>query len=450
MQYKFSPRLKMASLVLIVLGALVYGIGLYLNFQDKANPNYITDLIKANPQEFYGEFQSAEFQKFNPKEDGVVNSAQKKIYEHQVANRPWAAFLVPSYLALGIAGAALFFLSIQFVANAGWSMVVTRVMEGIATYIPVGGILILIIMVGAALHGNHLYHWMDTSLIDPNGDHYDKYIATKSKIWLNVPGWIARSFIYVFLWWVFMVWIKRTTKKLDDTNGDLKVYSKLYTRSVLFIIVFALTTPAMAWDWIMSLDPHWYSTLFMWYGMVSYLVSSLATMAIISIYLKRKGSLPLFNDNHQHDLAKFMFGFSLLWTYLWFCQFMLQWYANIPEEVQYFQQRIVQYDGYFWMLVVNFIAVLLIMISSSIKRRASLVFFMGFVIILGHYWDFYNQIMPAAVGAFHNFGFLEIGALLFVAGTFVYTVFEYGISKLNLEAKGHPYFHESKIYEYPF
>ncbi|MET3732873.1 hypothetical protein [Moheibacter stercoris] len=450
MQYKFSPRLKMASLILIVVGALVYGIGLYLNFQDKANPNYITDLIQANPQEFYGEFQSAEFQKFNPKEDGVVNSYQKKIYEHQVANRPWAAFLVPSYLALGMAGAALFFLSIQFAANAGWSMVVTRVMEGIATYIPVGGVIVLIIMVGAALHGNHLYHWMDTSLIDVNGDHYDKYIATKSKIWLNVPGWIARSFIYVILWWVFMVWIKRTTKKLDDTNGDLKVYSQLYTRSVLFIIVFALTTPAMAWDWIMSLDPHWYSTLFMWYGMVSYLVSSVAAMAIISIYLKRKGSLPLFNDNHQHDLAKFMFGFSLLWTYLWFAQYMLQWYANIPEEVQYFQQRIVQYKGYFWMLAVNFVAVLLIMISSSIKRRSTLVFVMGFVIILGHYWDFYNQIMPAAVGAFHNFGFLEIGALLFVAGTFVYTVFEYGISRLNLEAKGHPYFHESKIYEYPF
>ena len=184
--------------------------------------------------------------------------------------------------------------------------------------------------------------------------------------------------------------------------------------------------------------------------MVSYLVSSLATMAIISIYLKRKGSLPLYNDNHQHDLAKFMFGFSLLWTYLWFAQFMLQWYANIPEEVQYFQQRIAQYGGYFWMLAVNFVAVLLIMISSSIKRVPGLVFAMGFVIILGHYWDFYNQIMPAAVGAFHNFGFLEIGALLFISGSFVFVVFEYGISKLNLEAKGHPYFHESKIYEYPF
>lgn len=448
MQYKFSPRLKMAALVLIVLGALIYGVGLYLNFQDKADPTYIENLIKEDPTQFYGEYQTAEFQKLNhtPK----AHEAHMHHLENQLANRPWAAFLVPSFLALGIAGAALFFLSIQFAANAGWSMVVTRVMEGIATYIPVGGVLVLIVIFGAAFHGNHLYHWMDPSLIDVNSENYDKYIATKEKIWLNIPGWLTRSVLYVVLWSVFMVWIKKTTKKLDETNGDRKVFSQLYTRAVLFIVVFALTTPAMAWDWIMSLDPHWYSTLFMWYGMVSYLVASVATMAIISIYLKRKGSLPLFNDNHQHDLAKYMFGFSLLWTYLWFAQFMLQWYANIPEEVQYFQQRIVQYKGYFWMLAVNFVAVLLIMISSSIKRNAAVVFTMGFVIIIGHYWDFYNQIMPASVGAFHNFGFLELGALMFIAGLFIYVVFEFGISKLNLEAKGHPYFHESKIYEYPF
>lgn len=450
MQYTFSPRLKMTSFALIGVGILIYIIGLVLNIQDQSNPDYIIDKIKEDPQMFFGEYQTAEYQKLNPKnEQGIVNDAQLKMYEHHVANRPWAAFLVPSFLALGIAGAALFFLSVQFVANAGWSMVVSRVMEGIASFIPIGGILILIIVIASALGLNHLYHWMDPTLLDVESDTYDKYMATKSKIWLNIPGWIIRSVIYVALWWIFMVWIKKTTKKLDETNGSRPVYRQLYTRSVLFIVVFALTTAGLAWDWIMSLDPHWYSTLFMWYGMVSYLVSAVAIMAIISIYLNKKGSLPLFNDNHQHDLAKYMFGFSLLWTYLWFAQFMLQWYSNIPEEVQYFQQRNAQYGGYFWMLAVNFVAVLLIMISSSIKRNSKLVFAMGFVIVIGHYWDFYNQIMPGAVGAFHNFGFLEIGALLVVSGLFVFFVMN-AISKLNLEAKGHPYFHESKIYEYPF
>jgi hypothetical protein len=447
MQYSFSPRLKMISFVMIGIGVLLYAIGLFLNIQDQNDAHFIENFVKEHPQEIYGDFQSAEFQHYNHNEKAHAEHIEH--LEHQLGNRPWAAILVPAYLFLGIGGAALFFLCVQFAANAGWPMVISRVMEGITTFIPVGGIIVLIIMLGAAFHFNHLFHWMDPSLTDPAGENYDKFIATKSKLWLNIPGWLIRSFLYIILWTGFMVWIKRTTKKLDDTHGDRKVFSSLYTRAVLFVVVFALTTPAMAWDWIMSLDPHWYSTLFMWYGMVSYLVSSVAMMAIISIYLKRKGSLPLYNDNHQHDLGKYMFGFSLLWTYLWFAQFLLQWYANIPEEVQYFQQRYAQYDGYFWMLAVNFVAVLLIMISSSIKRVPNLVFVMGFVIIAGHYWDFYNQIMPAAVGAFHNFGPMELGALLFVSGLFVFVVFN-ALSKLNLEAKGHPYFHESKIYEYPY
>src|SRR5690606_3652769 len=138
MQYTFSPRLKMTSFALIGVGILIYAIGLFLNFQDQANPDFITDKIKENPQLFYGEYQTAEFQKLNPTDgkDGVVSEAQFTLYEHQVANRPWAAVLVPAFLAFGMAGAALFFLSVQFVANAGWSMVVTRVMEGIASFTP--------------------------------------------------------------------------------------------------------------------------------------------------------------------------------------------------------------------------------------------------------------------------------------------------------------------------
>ena len=104
MQYTFSPRLKMTSLVLIVVGVLVYGIGLFLNFQDKADPHYIENLVKENPQAFYGEYQSAEFQKINHTPE--AHEAHMHHLENQLANRPWAAFLVPSYLALGIAGAA--------------------------------------------------------------------------------------------------------------------------------------------------------------------------------------------------------------------------------------------------------------------------------------------------------------------------------------------------------
>lgn len=449
MQYSFSPKLKMASFVLIILGAILYGVGFFMNSQDQADPEYIQNMVDSRPDMFFGEYQSAEYQALNQTHLKGEENPQWHTWEHHVQNRPWAAFLTAAYFAFGLAGAALFFLCVQFAANAGWPIVVTRVMEGIASFIPYGGIMILIVVFAAAFGGNHLYHWMEPSLIDPGSEHYDVYIASKSKIWLNVPGWIARSVFYVILWSAFLYLVKRATKRMDENKGDRKTWESLFTIGVVFIVVYSLSITGMSWDWVMSLDPHWYSTLFMFYGMVSHLVAAVALIAMISIYLKRQGALPLFNDNHQHDLAKYMFGFSLLWTYLWFCQFMLQWYSNIPEEVQYFQQRHAQYPGYYWMLLVNFLLVLLIMVSSGIKRVPQLVFWMGALIVIGHYWDFYNQIMPASVGAFHNFGLLEIGSLLFVAGVFTFVVFN-ALSKLNLEPKGNPYFHESKIYEYPF
>ncbi|QTV04888.1 hypothetical protein J9309_08770 [Faecalibacter bovis] len=445
MQYTFSPKLKMTSLIMIVVGVVLYGIGFFLHQSDVANSHdYINGLIQADPTQFYGDYVSDAFISFNTDHD-----AHMAHLENLLKNRPWAAFYVPAYFAFGIAASALFYLCIQFVANAGWSMVVTRVMEGIASFLPVASVLLMIIVVGSAMHWNHLFHWMVPELLDPESPKYDIFMANKAQIWLSTPYWVIRCVIYLVVLSLMVPVIKNATRKLDETPGDRGLFSSLYTKSVIYIVIFAIFSAAFAWDFVMSLDPHWFSSLFMWYGMVSYLVSAVSIMAIISIYLKRKGSLPLFNDNHLHDLTKYMFGFSLLWSYLWFCQFMLQWYANIPEEVQYFEQRMAQYPYYYYMLVVNLFAPFLILISSSMKRRFNIVFAMGFVIILGHYWDFYNQIMPAAVGPFHNFGFMEIGSLVAIAGLFTFVVMN-AISKLNLEAKGHPYFHESKIYEYPF
>jgi len=445
MQYTFSPKLKMTSLIMIVVGIVLYGIGLFLHQSDVANSaEYINGLIEADPTQFYGDYVSDTYLAFNADHESHM--------EHLVnllKNRPWAAFYVPAYFAFGIAASALFYLSIQFVANAGWSMVVTRVMEGVASFLPVASVLLLVIVFGAAMHWNHLFHWMEQKLIDPESPEYDIFMANKAQIWLTTEYWVIRCIIYLVVLSLMVPVIKNATRKLDENPGDKKFFSSLYNKSVLYIVIFAVFSASFAWDFVMSLDPHWFSSLFMWYGMVSYLVSSVSIMAIISIYLKRKGALPLFNDNHLHDLTKYMFGFSLLWSYLWFCQYMLQWYANIPEEAQYFEQRMAQYPYYFWMLVVNLAAPFLLLISSSMKRRFNVVFAVGFVIVIGHYWDFYNQIMPAAVGPFHNFGFMEIGALVGISGLFIFVVMN-AISKLNLEAKGHPYFHESKIYEYPF
>jgi Ni/Fe-hydrogenase subunit HybB-like protein len=204
----------------------------------------------------------------------------------------------------------------------------------------------------------------------------------------------------------------------------------------------------MSWDWIMSVDPHWFSTLFGWYVFASMFVSGITAIALITIYLKSKGYLEKVNDNHIHDLAKFMFAISVFWTYLWFSQFMLIWYSNIPEEVTYFVTRIEDYNlPFFGMLVMNFIFPLLILMNSDYKRVNWFVVMAGIVILLGHYVDVYNMIMPATVGDQWSFGVSEIGGLLFFTGLFIYVVFN-TLTKAPLEASGDPFIGESERFVY--
>ncbi len=200
----------------------------------------------------------------------------------------------------------------------------------------------------------------------------------------------------------------------------------------------------------MSIDHHWYSTLYIWYTMVSCLVTGVAFILLFANLMKDNGLLPLFNDNHQHDLTKYLFGFSLLWGYLWYDQFMLYWYGDIPEDVNYFLGRYKLYpNSYFWMLIPNVLMPLLILMSSSIKRNAKVVMAMCLVVIFGHLWDFYNIVMPGTVGGFHSMGLLVIGAIMAVMGLFVYVVTN-SLSKTKMVPEGNPYLHESEIYEYPF
>jgi Ni/Fe-hydrogenase subunit HybB-like protein len=187
--------------------------------------------------------------------------------------------------------------------------------------------------------------------------------------------------------------------------------------------------------------------------MVSTLSSAVAAIILVAVHLKKKGVLPQFNDNHLHDLAKFLFATSLLWTYLWFDQFMLYWYANIPEEVRYFFDRFEYYKYTFLpMLIINFLLPLLVLVSSSIKRNYKVVTTMAVLVILGHWLDFFNMVMPGTVGPFWDnaqTALLVFGAFFFTVGLFIFVVMT-ALTKLKLIPTGNPLVHESEIFEYPF
>jgi len=177
-------------------------------------------------------------------------------------------------------------------------------------------------------------------------------------------------------------------------------------------------------------------------------VSGITVIALITMYLKSKGHLELVNDSHLHDLAKFMFGISIFWTYLWFSQFMLIWYSNIPEEVTYFVTRFQDYQlPFLGMVVMNFIFPLLLLMNSDYKRVPWFIVMAGVIILAGHYVDIFNMIMPATVGDRWFIGIPEIGSILFFAGIFMLVVFR-SLSKAPLLAKGNPYIGESEHFHY--
>ncbi|WP_424493090.1 quinol:cytochrome C oxidoreductase [Salinimicrobium sp. GXAS 041] len=360
---------------------------------------------------------------------------------HQLQNKPWAALYVAAFFFFMIPLGVLAFYAVQYAAQAGWSPVLFRVMEGITGYLLPGSLIVFLLLLLSGFHMNHLFIWMDPEVVA-----HDEIIQNKQS-YLNVPFFLIRAAIYIAGWNIFRYFLRRNSIRQDDATDNVW-FKKNFKLAAGFLVFFIVTESMMSWDWIMSVDPHWFSTLFGWYVFASMFVSGITVIALVTIYLKSRGYLTIVNDSHIHDLAKFMFGISIFWTYLWFSQFMLIWYSNIPEEVTYFVTRIEDYGLlFFGMIVLNFVFPLLLLMNSEFKRVNWFVVMTGIVILLGHYIDIYVMIMPATVGESWFIGIPEISALLFFGGLFTFVVFN-SLTKAPLLAKRNPYYKESEHYHY--
>jgi hypothetical protein len=386
---------------------------------------------------------------------GVKNEEANKHIEHkehvehvfhQLQNKPWAALYVACIFFMLISLGALAFYAIQQVAQAGWSPVLFRVMQGITAYLLPGSIIFFILLLLSGFHLNHLFVWMAEGITDPTKPNYDHLIAGKSG-YLNFPFWIIRALLFLTVWNLYRYYSRKNCLAQDESN-DNSFYKKNFKLSAAFLVFFIVSESIMSWDWIMSVDPHWFSTLFGWYVFASFFVSGITTIQMVTIYLKSKGYLENVNSSHIHDLSKFMFGISVFWTYLWFSQFMLIWYANIPEEVTYFVTRINDYGITFWgAVVMNFIFPILLLINTDFKRIFWIIVMAGIIILIGHYVDFFNMIMPATVGDRWFIGIPEISSLAFFLGLFIYVVFS-ALTKAPLVPKRNPFIEESKHFHY--
>lgn len=453
--YTFSNKLRNLAFAFMAIGlaGLVYGFLSAPKTVEEAKAIVATEHHGAG----HGEEQSsdhavpvhAETAHDTPQEEGHGESAHGEEHDashdehlfHQLQNKPWAALYVAAFFFFMIALGTLAFYAIQRAAQAGWSPVLYRVMEGITAYLLPGGIIVIAILAMSGFHMNHLFIWMDPEVVA-----HDKLIAGKVAF-LNVPFFLGRA-VFFLAGWVLYRFISRKFSLAQDNASDNSNHVKNFRLSAGFLVFFIVTESIMSWDWVMSIDPHWFSTLFGWYVFASMFVSGITAIALITIYLKSKGYLEFVNDSHIHDLGKFMFGVSVFWTYLWFSQFMLIWYSNIPEEVTYFITRIEDYNiTFFGMIAMNFLFPLLILMNSDYKRTNYFIIMAGIVIILGHYLDVFNMIMPSAVGDQWFIGIPEVGGFFFFLGLFIYTVFT-ALSKAPLLAKGDPYMGESERFHY--
>nr|WP_240676113.1 quinol:cytochrome C oxidoreductase [Botryobacter ruber] len=342
----------------------------------------------------------------------------------------------------GIALIGVFFIAVQYVAYAGWSVLIKRIPEALSYYLPIGGAVMLLVF----LFGGHdIFHWTHEYLYDVNDPRYDPIIEGKAP-YLNFWFYLIRMVAYFVLWIVFFNWLRRNSIN-EDLYGGTDYYHRSIRISATFLVVFGVTSSLSAWDWVLSIDTHWFSTMFAWYVFASWWVSGLAATTLTVIILKQNGYLKMVNANHLHDLGKFVFGFSIFWTYVWFSQFMLIWYANIPEESIYFLERLGGHDGkytwiFFFNLIINFAFPFLVLMTRDAKRQMIMLKLVTIAILIGHWFDFYLMMMPATMGASGGIGFIEIGTALVFLGVFLIT-FTKGLTKASLVPVNHPFLEES-------
>lgn len=323
--------------------------------------------------------------------------------------RTWSNVLHNAVFFWGISLGALVFLSTHAVGYGGWHSYFRRIPENMTRFFAVSGSFLLLIALGTWMHKHHMYHWTDTSLSDPNSPHYDKMIAGKSSF-LNLPFWTIRMIVIIGTF-VTIGYILRRLGKQEDITADLNYLKRRRILGALGFLFFMVFGSFQAWDWLMSIDTHWYSTMYSWYSMASMFVSGLAAMTLIVIYLYNRGYLPKLNERHIHDLGILLFAFSIFWTYLWFSQYMLYWYANIPEETIYFKFRLTHYKFLFYLnLILNFVLPFAILLTNTAKKRIGTVVIVAVVILIGHWLDFYLMVKPGIAqaishteGKYHGF-----------------------------------------------
>jgi hypothetical protein len=349
--------------------------------------------------------------------------------------RTWANYLIVNYYFLSLAMGAAFFFVLQSISHSGWSSAFRRVPEAMMAYIPFAAVLFLLLYFGM----HDVYHWSHSEAVagDPILQHKSPF--------LNIPFFFLRMIICFALWILFTRLLRKTSLQEDTAVPDniMALFSKSELYSKIFIFIFALTFTLSAIDWIMSIDAHWYSTIFALKNLVAAFLHGVSIITLIIFILFRRGYFPFLNKYHLHDFSRYIFMLSIVWGYFWFAQFMIIWYGNLPEETIYYYVR--WQEGwkvlFFLEIGLNWAVPFLILLPVKTCRNIKVITMVILVLITGQYIDLFVQIIPGTTGLL-RFGWIEAGLLLGLTGLFALVVAT-ALSKAKLIPPNHPYLEES-------
>lgn len=441
-RYIFKPETRSKLLILLAVGIVLLGIGTWMAMsggEEHGGGHAATTVTK----DMVASLDAPATEAAAGEEHHGSPAWLKRIYTTLWMNNVF-------FTGLGLIG--LFFVAIQYAAQAGWSAGVKRIPLAMGHWIPFAGILMLVIWF--VVKGD-VFHWTHASLYDrasigPDGT-YDEILDKKGVYFFwpldngSFPAfYIIRLVVFFGLWYMFFMWIRKEMLA-EDVDGLNTHWEKARKYSAIFLVFFGVSSSVAAWDWVMSIDTHWFSTMMGWYVFASWWVTGLAMITLIVSMLKNSGYLKIVNANHLHDLGKFVFAFSVFWTYIWFSQFMLIYYANIPEETVYFIQRrtVSPYSWIFFAnLILNFALPFLLLMMRDSKRHIGMLKIVTPIVIIGHWLDYYLMVTPGVMKGEGSIGLIEIGMAMIFLACFLWVTLS-SLAKYPLIAKNDPMLQES-------
>lgn len=318
----------------------------------------------------------------------------------------WASLLVNGYYLLGLGLGAIFLICTLYLTGAAWGVVVRRISEAMAGIIPVGaaGILIAITL------GKSIYPAFTG----------EEHLAGFKGLWLGYGFFLLRAFVYIGVW-LFFTRAILTNSRRQDRDGNIGHTHANTKLSAIFIVLFALTVWLSSFDWMMSLEPHWFSTIFGVYCFSGMFASSIAATIVIAVWLQKQGALRgIVTEDHLQDLGKLLLAFTTFWAYIWISQYLLIWYSDLPEETGYFISRTGNVWGplFLFNLLLNWIAPFFALLPRGTKRSGSALAKIAVVVLIGHWLDLYLMVYASISPDAIRFGLVEVGLALGALGIF--------------------------------